>query len=106
MQRPNDIVMYRGDTEDFKIRFMDKNTGLPWTPTDETVMLSVGYFHDPLIMIPVVDGVARFEHEHTQDMRPGNYTYDIRIYDENLTLVNTVGTYNFTLLEVVNHKLL
>ena len=107
MHQPN-ITMYQGDTMEVTVEITEIVDGeeRPWTPTNETVMLSVGNPGNPIFQRPVVDGVARIEHEDTQTMMPNEYVFDVRVYDPNYNLVATPLVGIFNLLEVVNHELL
>lgn len=107
MHQPN-ITMYQGDTMEVTVEITEIVDGeeRPWTPTNETVMLSVGNPGNPIFQCPVVDGVARIEHEDTQTMTPNEYVFDVRVYDPNYNLVATPLVGRFNLLEVVNHELL
>ena len=107
MHQPN-ITMYQGDTMEVTVEITEIADGeeRPWTPTNETVMLSVGNPRNPIFQRPVVDGVARIEHEDTQTMMPNNYKFDVRVYDPNYNLVATPIIGDFVLLDVINRELL
>lgn len=107
MHHPN-ITMYQGDTMEVTVEITEIVDGeeRPWTPTNETVMLSVGNPGNPIFKRPVEGGVVRIEHEDTQTMMPNNYKFDVRVYDPNYNLVATPIIGDFILLDVINRELL
>lgn len=102
------ITMYQGDTMEVAIEITEIVDGVeqPWTPTNETVMLSVGSQNNPIFFRPVINGIAFIEHEDTQNMSPGNYKFDVRVYDVEYNLVATPLAGDFVLLGVINYELL
>ena len=96
------IEIRRGDTLQLGVVLTDQN-GETFTPAPgQKLMLSVGIAGSPMFTVPVVDGVAGIRHEDTKSISPGEYRFDVRLYDADKTLVATPIYGEFAVLEVVN----
>lgn len=106
MRRAN-VAMYQGDTMEISIEITEVINGeeQPWTPTNETVMFSVGTTNNILFQREVINGKTRIEHEDTQDIAPDTYDFDVRVYDAEYNLVATPLVGKFQIMDVVNHEL-
>lgn len=99
-----DISMHKGDT--LRLDVSLTNNGEPWTPTNEFIVFSVGFgYNSPAFSVPVIDGVGQITHEQTKDLPPGNYKYDLRVYNSNKELVATPLFGSFIILGVVNNDI-
>ncbi len=99
------LEVYRGDTMQLTIRLT--NGGEPFTPTDEKVVFTVGRYKEVQFSLEADgEGVVRIPHEQTNALTPGEYKFDVRVYDGAKTLVATPVVGTLRVLEVVNHDLL
>lgn len=98
------IEVRQGDTVQLTLNLT--NNGEPFVPTDEKIVFSVGRYKDLLFSLEAEDGTVKIPHEKTRDMNPGEYKFDLRVYDADKNLVATPVVGAFRVLEVVNHDLL
>ena len=98
------IEVRQGDTVQLTLNLTDN--GQPFVPDGEKIVFSVGRYKDLLFSLEAVDGVVKIPHERTREMNPGEYKFDVRVYDADKTLVATPVVGAFRVLEVVNHDLL
>ena len=98
------IQIYKGDT--VKIEISLENNGQPFVPTTETVVFSIGDGNpSPIISKNAADNVVILTHEETKALEIGMYSYDVRVYDQDKTLVATPCYGNLKVLGVVNNDL-
>ena len=94
----------QGDTVQLKLALTEN--GQPFVPQEERIVFSVGRYKDLLFSLEAVDNTVKIPHEKTQALNPGEYKFDVRVYDQNKNLVATPVVGVFRVLEVVNHDLL
>lgn len=98
------IEARKGDT--IQLNLQITNNGEPFVPTDEKIVFSIGQFGSRVFSIEAESNVVKIPHEKTKRLAPGDYKFDIRIYDANKSLVATPIVGVFRVLEVVNNDLL
>lgn len=98
------IEVRQGDTVQLNLALTEN--GQPFVPREERIVFSVGRYKDLLFSLEAVDNTVKIPHEKTQTLNPGEYKFDVRVYDQNKNLVATPVVGVFRVLEVVNHDLL
>ncbi len=98
------IEVRQGDTVQLNLALTEN--GQPFVPQEERIVFSVGRYKDLLFSLEAVDNTVKIPHEKTQALNPGEYKFDVRVYDQNKNLVATPVVGVFRVLEVVNHDLL
>lgn len=98
------IEVRQGDTVQLTLALTEN--GRPFVPDQEKIVFSVGRYKELLFSLEAADGTVKIPHETTREMNPGEYKFDVRVYDQNKNLVATPVVGAFRVLEVVNHDLL
>lgn len=100
------IELRKGDTAQIEVS-LTTDDGQPFIPVDEVVMFSVGkkYSKKVYFSVPVEDEIANLTHEMTNSLSPGEYVYDVRVYNDDKTLVATPLYGDFIVKEVANDDL-
>ena len=98
------IEVRQGDTVQLNLALTEN--GQPFVPQEERIVFSVGRYKDLLFSLEAGDNTVKIPHEKTQALNPGEYKFDVRVYDQNKNLVATPVVGVFRVLEVVNHDLL
>lgn len=99
----NCIDIFQGDTVQLTLELTEN--GEPFVPAGEKIVFTVGRYKTTLFSIEAQDGVVRIPHQSTKDLSPGEYKFDVRIYDAAKTLVATPAVGILRVLEVVNRDL-
>lgn len=99
----NTIDVRRGDTVQLELTLT--NNGEPFVPESEKVVFSVGGVGGCLFSLEAENMVVKIPHEQTKKLRPGDYKFDVRVYDVGKNLVATPIFGTFRVLEVVNNDL-
>lgn len=99
------IELRKGDT--IRIKITLTNNGQPFVPTNEVVVFSVGkkYSNKVYFSVTAEDGMVNLTHEMTNSLSSGEYIYDVRVYNQEKTLVATPLYGDFIVKEVVNDDL-
>lgn len=100
----NIIEVRKGDTVQLNLTIT--NNGEPFVPDKEKIVFSVGKMGKINFSIEAENNVVKISHDMTNDLLIGDYKFDIRIYDENKSLVATPIVGIFRISEVVNYELL
>lgn len=99
------LEIWRGDTLCLTVALTD-GEGQPFVPAPgQQVVFAAGWPGEPLVTAPVQDGKATLRHEDTARLLPAEYSFDVRVYDEDKTLVATPIFGKFIVREVVNDAL-